>query len=328
MRVLMIAPPGAGKGTQGALIAVHFGIPHISTGEVLRDHVARRTSLGLAVQAYLDRGELVPDQVVLDMLREAMVAAKAAGGGFVLDGIPRNMHQARGAYLIGRELEMTIPPSPHPLSLLAPAQHRSTHETSLPSPCSLPEYIPHLLYRTRILVSVMRSSPLLLPLACPFLLASPLTSPASGTHSARPTPPSAHPAEPSGRPPGLASAAWRLPGIRHCGTCPAPPGNRRGYSARLDGRFASTWTARPGPARTGTIDAGPRATARSGGTERIEPAANRVRGDSLPITLRYEIPVRPRAPDPICAQVPAGWRAVLPPPNGRSARRRWRIRPR
>ena len=80
----------------------------------------------------------------------------------------------------------------------------------------------------------------------------------------------------------------------------------------------------PGPARTGTIDAGPRATARSGGTERIEPAANRVRGDSLPITLRYEIPVRPRAPDPICAQVPAGWRAVLPPPNGRSARRRWR----
>jgi len=107
MRVLMIAPPGAGKGTQGALIAAHFGIPHISTGELLRDHVARRTGLGLAVQGYLDRGELVPDQVVLDMLREAMVAAKAAGGGFVLDGIPRNMHQARAAYLIGRELRMT-----------------------------------------------------------------------------------------------------------------------------------------------------------------------------------------------------------------------------
>jgi len=84
--VLMIAPPGAGKGTQGALIAAHFGIPHISTGELLRDHVARRTGLGLAVQGYLDRGEFVPDQVVLDMVREAMVAAKAAGGGFVLDG--------------------------------------------------------------------------------------------------------------------------------------------------------------------------------------------------------------------------------------------------
>ncbi len=107
MRVLMIAPPGAGKGTQGALIAAHFNIPHIATGELLRDHVARRTSLGLAVREYLDRGELVPDQVVLDMVREAMVAAKAAGGGYVLDGIPRNMDQARAAYLIARELGMT-----------------------------------------------------------------------------------------------------------------------------------------------------------------------------------------------------------------------------
>ncbi len=107
MRVLMIAPPGAGKGTQGALIAAHFDIPHIATGELLRDHVARRAPLGLAVQEYLGRGELVPDQVVLDMVREEMVAAKAAGGGFVLDGIPRNMPQTRAAYLIGRELGMT-----------------------------------------------------------------------------------------------------------------------------------------------------------------------------------------------------------------------------
>src|SRR5258708_17670572 len=107
MRVLMIAPPGAGKGTQGALIAAHFGIPHIATGELLRDHVARRTAVGLSVREYLDRGELVPDQVVLDMVREAMVAAKAAGGGVVLDGIPRTMQPAPAAYLIGRELEMT-----------------------------------------------------------------------------------------------------------------------------------------------------------------------------------------------------------------------------
>ncbi len=107
MRVLMIAPPGAGKGTQGALIAAHFGIPHIATGELLRDHVARRTALGQAVQTYLDRGELVPDQIVLDMVREAVIAAKAAGGGYVLDGIPRNMYQARALYLIARELGMT-----------------------------------------------------------------------------------------------------------------------------------------------------------------------------------------------------------------------------
>jgi adenylate kinase len=107
MRVLMIAPPGASKGTQGALIAARFGIPHIATGGLLRGHVARRTSLGLAVQEYLDRGELVPDQVVLDMVREAVVAAKAAGGGYVLDGVPRNMQQARALYLIAVELGMT-----------------------------------------------------------------------------------------------------------------------------------------------------------------------------------------------------------------------------
>ena len=106
MRVLMIAPPGAGKGTQGALIAAHFDVPHIATGDLLRNHVARRTALGRAVQQYLNRGELVPDQIVLDMLREAMIAAKAAGGGFVLDGIPRTMAQARAAYLIGRDLGM------------------------------------------------------------------------------------------------------------------------------------------------------------------------------------------------------------------------------
>src|SRR5256714_7405902 len=135
MRILMIAPPGAGKGTQGALIAAHFSIPHIATGELLRDHVARGTALGQAVKAYLDRGELVPDQIVLDMVREAMIAAKAAGGGYVLDGIPRNMEQARAAYEIGRELGMTADVALHlqaddaelPRRLLARAalQHRS-----------------------------------------------------------------------------------------------------------------------------------------------------------------------------------------------------------
>jgi len=107
MRILMVAPPGAGKGTQGALIAAHFNIPHIATGDLLRDHVARQTALGQSVQAYLDRGGLVPDEIVLGMVREAMIAAKAAGGGYVLDGIPRNMEQARAAYEIGSELGMT-----------------------------------------------------------------------------------------------------------------------------------------------------------------------------------------------------------------------------
>lgn len=107
MRVLLVAPPGAGKGTQGALIATHFGIPHIATGDLLRDHVARRTDLGRAVQTHLDRGELVPDEVVLDMVRSAFEESKRATGGYVLDGMPRNMAQARALYEVGRGLEMT-----------------------------------------------------------------------------------------------------------------------------------------------------------------------------------------------------------------------------
>jgi adenylate kinase len=106
MRVLMVAPPGAGKGTQGAVIASHFDIPHIATGDLLRDHVARRTELGRAVQDRLDRGELVPDDVVLDMVQAEMSRAKERGG-YVLDGVPRSMPQARALYEIGRSLEMT-----------------------------------------------------------------------------------------------------------------------------------------------------------------------------------------------------------------------------
>ncbi len=105
MKVLMIAPPGAGKGTQGVVIASHFDIPHIATGDLLRDHVARKTDLGQSVQKYMDRGELVPDEVVLDMVREAFIAAK--GRGYVLDGIPRTMEQARALYDLALELDMT-----------------------------------------------------------------------------------------------------------------------------------------------------------------------------------------------------------------------------
>jgi adenylate kinase len=106
MRVLLVAPPGAGKGTQGGLIAAHFDVPHIATGELLREHVARRTPLGQAVQERLDRGELVPDEIVLDMVRSAFVEARGRGG-FVLDGMPRNMKQARELYQLGLSMEMT-----------------------------------------------------------------------------------------------------------------------------------------------------------------------------------------------------------------------------
>lgn len=105
MNVLMIAPPGAGKGTQGVVIAAHFDIPHIATGDLLRDHVSRETELGQQVREYLDRGELVPDEVVLTMVREALEATDRRG--YVIDGIPRTMDQARALYDMGVEMDAT-----------------------------------------------------------------------------------------------------------------------------------------------------------------------------------------------------------------------------
>lgn len=107
MRVLMVAPPGAGKGTQGAIIAAHFDAPHIATGDLLREHVARDTALGREVRERLDRGELVPDEIVLEMVRTAMMHARSSGRGYVLDGMPRNITQARALYQVGLELDMT-----------------------------------------------------------------------------------------------------------------------------------------------------------------------------------------------------------------------------
>jgi adenylate kinase len=106
VKLLMIAPPGAGKGTQAVTIAQHFGVPHVATGDLLRDHVARGTELGLSVKTHLDSGTLVPDEVVLAMVREALEAARGSAG-LVLDGVPRTMDQARALYEIALELDMT-----------------------------------------------------------------------------------------------------------------------------------------------------------------------------------------------------------------------------
>jgi adenylate kinase len=103
MRVIMLAPPGAGKGTQGERIATRYGVPHISSGEIFRDEVARQTPLGKKLAAYLDRGDLVPDDLVLALIKDQVVAAAEKTGGYVLDGFPRTLEQAEAAADIGRE---------------------------------------------------------------------------------------------------------------------------------------------------------------------------------------------------------------------------------
>src|SRR5262245_35949844 len=113
MRIVLIGPPGVGKGTQGALIAAHFDIPRIVAGDLLRDHVARRTDLGRAVDGHLGRGELVPEEIMLCIVRQALVAAKSAGGGYVFDGMPRTIAQAQAAYKIATELGMSADVAVH-----------------------------------------------------------------------------------------------------------------------------------------------------------------------------------------------------------------------
>ncbi len=107
MRVLLIGAPGAGKGTQAARIARHFGLTHISSGDLLRQHVADGTSTGRSVQSYIDRGDLVPDAVIMDVLYKPVVAASAAGG-YVLDGFPRTVEQAEAAFKVADELGVAV----------------------------------------------------------------------------------------------------------------------------------------------------------------------------------------------------------------------------
>ena len=93
MRLVLLGPPGAGKGTQGLMLAEQYGIPQISTGEILRDHVQRGTRLGIQARAYMDRGEYVPDDVVVSMVMDRL-AEPDAEKGFILDGFPRTVAQA------------------------------------------------------------------------------------------------------------------------------------------------------------------------------------------------------------------------------------------
>lgn len=92
-RLIFLGPPGAGKGTQAKFLADVLKIPHISTGDILRSAIAQATPLGQKAQSYVDKGELVPDALLLDLIRERLNQADAQKG-WILDGFPRNVNQA------------------------------------------------------------------------------------------------------------------------------------------------------------------------------------------------------------------------------------------
>jgi adenylate kinase len=98
----MIGPPGAGKGTQAKLLQELFGVPQISTGDILREAQRQDSALGLAAQRYMEQGQLVPDEVVIGIVEERLLADDCARG-FILDGFPRTVPQARALHaLLGR----------------------------------------------------------------------------------------------------------------------------------------------------------------------------------------------------------------------------------
>ncbi|MFE1172020.1 adenylate kinase [Streptomyces sp. NPDC058773] len=94
MRIVLVGPPGAGKGTQAAYLAKNLAIPHISTGDLFRANISQGTPLGVEAKSYMDAGNLVPDSVTIGMAEDRMEQPDAADG-FLLDGFPRNLGQAK-----------------------------------------------------------------------------------------------------------------------------------------------------------------------------------------------------------------------------------------
>jgi len=107
LNILLLGPQGAGKGTQGKLIAAEYGVPHIATGDMLRAAMAAGTELGRRVKPIYDAGDLVPDEIMIALIRERL-GADDAGGGFVLDGFPRTTPQADALDAMLEEVERPL----------------------------------------------------------------------------------------------------------------------------------------------------------------------------------------------------------------------------
>ena len=101
-RMVLLGPPGAGKGTHAKILSERYRIPHISTGDLLRDEIERATPLGKRAQSFIDSGKLVPDDVVIDMMGERLQHSDARNG-FILDGFPRTAEQAKALDRMLRE---------------------------------------------------------------------------------------------------------------------------------------------------------------------------------------------------------------------------------
>ena len=106
MRIILLGAPGSGKGTQGEALAQHFGVRHVSTGDLLRAHIAEGTEVGQAAKPYTERGELVPDELMFQVAGAA-VGEAAREGGYVLDGFPRTLAQAERAYELAGPADVT-----------------------------------------------------------------------------------------------------------------------------------------------------------------------------------------------------------------------------
>lgn len=105
MRVLLFGPPGVGKGTQAKLLSEELGVPHVSTGDMLRAAAAGGTDLGKQAKAIMDNGKLVPDDIMIAIVRDVMAGPRAAGG-FILDGFPRTLPQAKALSRIFEDLNI------------------------------------------------------------------------------------------------------------------------------------------------------------------------------------------------------------------------------
>ncbi len=107
MKLILLGPPGGGKGTQAKLLIEKYGIPQISTGDMLRDHVAQKTDLGMLAKSYMDKGELVPDSLILDMM-ENRLSKSDCENGYILDGFPRTTPQAEGLTVLLKKLNHNL----------------------------------------------------------------------------------------------------------------------------------------------------------------------------------------------------------------------------